>query len=236
MARMLGIHASGIRGSIGGNTFLANTYHQIVIRQRTAPVQPGTSFQTSVKSGFGGGVAAWEQASEAYREGWVQYAQTVTLQGPLGSYQPSGRNLAIGQYAATQYITDVGGEAPTGGLSMEPPEVAGVLALEGVKSVPLVAAGTGFEINVGQANGETVIAYGVRSLKQSAARYFYKGPWSPATFQAEELDDQTSSSLKFTGLVDGGIYFVRVRAISEEAPRRMSPEYILRCVASETII
>ena len=236
MARMLGIHASGIRGSIGGNTFLANTYHQIVIRQRTAPVQPGTGFQTSVKSGFGSGVAAWEQATEQQREDWATYAQTVTLQGPLGSYKPSGRNLAIGQYAATQYITDIGGETPTGGLSMQAPTVAGVLALETVKIQPLTAAGTGFEIAVGQANGEDVIAYAVRSLKQADARYFYKGPWSPATFQAAEIADQTSVIIPFTGLIDGGVYFVRLRGISETAPRRMSPEYLLRAVASVTAI
>lgn len=236
MARMLGIHASSIRGSIGGNTFLANQFHQIVIRQRTSPVQPGTTFQSQVKSGFSGGVSNWENASQAYRDGWNAYAQTVTFQGPLGPYQPSGRDLAIGQWAATQYIIDIGGVTPLSGQSMEPPTSAGLMSMDALQVQPLAAAGTGFAVQIKNSNGEDVYLYGARSLKQSNARNFYKGPWDPSSVLVTGITDGSTDTLEFDGLEEDGVYFARIRIISQEPPRRMATELIVRAVASETVV
>lgn len=235
MARMLGIHASSIRGSIGGNTFLANQFHQIVIRQRTAPVQPNTTVQSQVRSAFMAGVSGWENTTEANRSGWRTYAQTVTFQGPLGPYQPSGRDLGVGQYAATQYIIDVGGITPLSGVSMSPPVKAGLLSIEGLQVVPLAAAGTGFGVQITNNNGEAVYLYGTRSLKQADARQFYKGPWDSASIQVSGIADSSTGVIEFDNLIEDGVYFARVRIISQEPPRRMATELIVRAVATETV-
>jgi hypothetical protein len=231
---MLGIHASGIRGSIGGNTFTANQYHQIVIRQRTAPVQPQSDARALVKSAFSTAVAQWNLATAAQRSDWDQYAQTVERSGPLGKYQPSGRDLALGQYTATVFINSVGsldlGMIP----SMDAPATAGALAMSGLSIVPLGSTGTGFEVKAGNDNGEDVYFYGTRSLQVANSRNYWSGPFDPDTTQAELVSDASTGNLIFDNLAEDGVYFVKVNMISVSAKRRMAQRVILRAVASVT--
>jgi len=236
MARMLGIHASGIRGSIGGNTFTANQYHQIVIRQRTAPVQPQSNARDLIRSAFGGAVGAWNAATDAQRTNWNQYAETVVRNGPLGTYRPSGRNLAVGQYAVTNYLNDVAsldlGMLP----SMDAPEKAGALVFDTLTIGPPEGVGIGFNVKAQNDNGESGYVYAVRSLQTADSRRYWSGPFDPDTTQAELVADEDASSIDFLNLVDGGVYFVKVNLISSAVKRRMAQPFILRAVASETTV
>lgn len=235
MARALSPVYTVIRGSVAGNTYTANTYHPIVVRSRVAPVQPQSPTRTAIRYAFSSAVAAWTLATPTQRQAWNDYAKTVWSSGPLGAYQPSGRDLAIGQYSASAYLNWVGGLSPALTLSMEAPIESGKLAIDNVQVLPLTASGTGFSIKIGQSNGEDCIGYMSRSLKTSVARNFWSGPFLPGTLTMAEIADQTTESFEFPGLVEDGVYFVKIRMITKTPGRRMAPSTIVRAVAQVTV-
>lgn len=234
--RMLSIIASNMLGSVAGLTFLNNPFHQIVVRQRTVPVQPNTNAQVNSKAAFSAGIAAWEAATDAIRAGWNAYASTVTFVGPLGNYHPTGRMLAIAQYQVTGYLNSQISKVLTGGLSMAAPVKPGLLVFDLPVILDLAAPGTGFGIGITNENGEDVVAYAARSFQQSQARTFFKGPFDTSTLDSADIADSTGGVIEFTDLEDGGVYFARLRIISDDAPRRYSQEIILRAKARVTTV
>lgn len=231
MARMLSHLMSNMLGSVGGITYLNNPFHQIVARQRTVPVQPNTAAQVMAKTAFGAAVQAWEQTSQANRDGWAAYAQTVTFQGPLGPYKPTGRMLAVAQYQITGYLINAGAMGFMGGSVMDPPVLPGLLVVVNPNIQAPDAGNTGFKLGFTNQNGEPVVGYAERCFKQSDARNFYKGPWVTSTLDAILCPDADTEVLPFYGLVEDGIYFVRLRFIGSPLGRRYSQEVILRAVA-----
>lgn len=233
--RMLSHIASNMLGSVGGITYLNNPFHQIVARQRTVPVQPNTANQVLSKVAFSAAVQAWEQAADQVRADWAAFAQTVTFQGPLGPYNPTGRMLAVAQFQITGYLLNRGVAGFIGGNDMQAPVDPGMLII----TAPVVAAptvpGTGFSIRATNNNGESVQAYAERAFRQSDARNFYKGPWVSATLDAEVIADTDNGSIDFLNLIEDGVYFVRLRFISVGLGRRYSQEIILRAVAQVTV-
>jgi len=237
MARMLSLLASGIRGSIGGLTFFSGPYHQIQVRQRTAPVQPNTTYQAYIKNHFGSAVALWESLDQDDRDAWAQYAQTVTFQGPLGSYSPTGRSLAIGMYSAARYVAQVSTGTIPMTIDMEPPVLSGQIAISGITVGPPTAPGIGNSITVGNiGNGEQIWCYANKSFVQSDSRNFFKGPFRADTFQSEFVAEDASDAFEFSSGAVGHVYFVRIRALSSASPFRMSPLSIVRCIAEETVV
>ena len=232
--RMLSIIASNMLGSVGGLTFLNNPFHQIVVRQRTVPTQPNTANQVFAKTAFSGAVQAWEQASDAVRAAWAAFAQTVTFQGPLGPYSPTGRMLAVAQYQITGYLLNRSIAGFIGGNSMQAPVDPGMLIVTNPNLIAPPAGLTGFVINTTNNNGEAVVAYAERSFKQSDARNFYKGPWVSSTLTGATIPDTDTDGIFFGGLEENGIYFVRLRFISVALGRRYSQEIILRAIAVAT--
>lgn len=231
MARMLSHLFSNLLGSVGGITYFNNPFHQIVARQRTVPVQPNTDAQVRAKTSFGAAVQAWEQATPQQREDWAAYAQTVTFQGPLGPYKPTGRMLAVAQYQITSYLQNAGVVGFLGGSVMDAPVLPGLLVVTNPTIVDPVAGNTGFQIRFTNTNGENIVGYSERSFKQSDARNFYKGPWVSSTLVATVCDDTETEDLEFYGLVEDGVYFVKLRYISSPLGRRYSQEIILRAIA-----
>ena len=74
-----------MRGSIGGNVYSRNKSGAIV-RQRTKPVNPGTSFMVLAKSIFTAVSALWSNGglTETQRQGWRDYADNVPWLNKLG--------------------------------------------------------------------------------------------------------------------------------------------------------
>lgn len=73
-----------MRGSIGGTVFSRNRYGAIA-RNRTKPVDPGTSFQLEVRALMGQVRAAFFQTlTDAQRAAWNQYANNVSMPNKLG--------------------------------------------------------------------------------------------------------------------------------------------------------
>lgn len=234
MARMLSHLMSNILGSVGGITYLNNPFHQIVARQRTVPVQPNTVPQVRAKTSFSGAVQAWEQATEQQRLDWAAYAQTVTFQGPLGPYKPTGRMLAIAQFQITGYLLSAGAIGFMGGSVMDAPVLPGLLVITNPNIQAALPGNTGFLIAFTNNNGRPIVAFSERSFKQSDARNFYKGPWVASTLDAVVCPDQDSETMAYNDLVEDGIYFVKLRFITSGLGRRYSQEVILRATAVTT--
>jgi len=212
-----------------------NPFHQIVARQRTVPVQPNTNNQVHAKGAFSDAVLAWEQASVAQRQGWKDYAATVTYTGPLGDYHPSGRMLAIAQYQMVGYLIARQFPQLADGLSMDPPEMPGLLVIQNPQIGAPAGGQTGFSIECTNNNGENVFMYTTRSFQQSLARNFYKGPFLSDQLTGIEIPDTDTEQANFHGLNDSQVYFCRFRFISDQKPYRFSQESILRAIAETAI-
>jgi len=225
---------SVIRGSVGGLTYTANQFQSIVMRARVSPVNPGSQTQAIIRLAMGAGNTAWELATQATRDQWAAYAQSLVFNGPLGPYSVPGRQVALAQYALSGYCAEMGvTEIPS--PLMTPPVEAGFLGIGPVTPVVLQTPGTGFEFQITNPNDEDMVALAWISLKQPDSRNRYKGPWNPGYFTSVEVDQGTSDSLVVDDLPADGIYFVRLRSLSSDAPRRMSSAQIYRMTATTVV-
>lgn len=234
MAKFLSQVYTVIRGSVGGVTYTANKYHALIARARVAPVQPNTNPQAWSKAAFGAAITAWEAITKANRDLWIAYASTVVRSGPLGNYSPSGRMLAIAQYQFTKFYRTRVGDVFTGGASMDAPTLPGALAFASPETVPLVAPGIGFRFQCVNNNAEAVVLICTRSPKMADQKYFYKGPFQSDTAAFVDIADAALEGVNFTGLIDGGVYFVRAMIVTKAVERRISVPVILRVEATET--
>lgn len=164
------------RGSVGGITYTANQWHQLIARARTSPVQPGTPFQTGIKSAFDIADDDWRVLSEPVKDDWRNYAQTCTYQGPLGSYTVPGRQLFIGTTALVKYTRGI---APLLGINYDniAPVIAGFLNPGSVLVATYGGLTQGIAISIGLAPGDTAIAVIDHSVAFNQTRNRFKGPW-----------------------------------------------------------
>src|SRR3989304_3521663 len=143
MARMLSQVATIMRGSVGGLTYSANQFHQITIRARTAPVQPGTNRQQEIRNSLSAASLRWKDVLDASeRAKWDNYAPTCVYSGPMGTYVVPGRSLYIaGRGLMENIFTNYGG---IGALSDAEPSQPGFYARSGIEVGGATATGTGF--------------------------------------------------------------------------------------------
>ena len=228
MARMRGIHADVIRGSIGGNTFFANQFHQILIRQRTSPVNPATTPQTQIRAAVSGASGLYDNLSQAQKIAWDNYADTLTFPNPLGPITVPGRQVAVGNLAFREYCETLG-ETFTGSVDTAP-TVSGFLTLSTITVVDPASGHTGFTISVYNPNPEQIKVMYQLSPQFGNGRFRYKGPWVHSTTVFEDIATTTSGTHEFEVGSDGDVYFVRLRAVSEEDEVRLSQESIVRAI------
>jgi hypothetical protein len=224
MAKMLSQVATAIRGSVGGITYTANASAAIIQRARVSPVNPRTQNQNRMRSAFSTAVAAWSSLTQAQRDAWESYAQTLTYSGPLGNYTPTGRQVFLGSYSTAKYL-EVRGLTITPGTGA--PEDPGFLAIANLNITPGVVSGTGVTINCSNLTEEDLIVYAEISSAKDPARNYWTGPWNSASLDEVVLAAPSSGSIAFDNLTEGMKYFVKVRAISDTAPHRMSNLFIL---------
>ncbi len=218
------------RGSVGGLTWTANQFHQLVVRARTAPVQPNTTPQTEIKSAFDLASQYWDGLTDQKRADWEAYAQTVTFTGPLGDYQLSGRHLFIGGLSQVNYINATG--LDTIAVNIDPPLIAGRLAFGNVTAGVFVGVGqTGIAVDFTIPELSDYVVLARRSIGFGPARLRYKGPWLTSSSQVDTSTGPLSVQMTFNGLVEDAVYFVQVRAFVENEPCRYSSSSIVRCVA-----
>lgn len=232
MAKILSHVWSSISGSVGGITYLNGPHHAIIARARVNPVQPGTTFQSQARAALNGASAQWENLSEAEQILWQQYAQTCTFQGKQGNYEVTGRSIYMAGrqlqiYAALRalYLPNVVATAPV---------TTGFLLPSGFDLNPAVGVGTGFSIDFNADLIDDTAFFCQRSLAFTKERNFWKGPWSTRDDQMIIVAAGANGHADFLGLNDGSTYFVRVKAVSDDAAPRVSQQWFGRTQASVT--
>ena len=221
------------RGSIAGTTYLSGPHNAIIARARTAPVNPQSNRQQSIRSGMSNAQAIWEGLTEATRQLWKNYATTVVYQGPLGPYKPSGQEMFMAYHVPALYMNDqyaaslnVSGSAPTG---------AGLHKIGALSFAAPSVAGTGFQLTIGNADVLAAKALIRVSPPFGSNRYFWKGPYDPAQSQILTCAGSASSPVDILGLTEDAIYFVQVRLFDSAAQHRISERRYLRCIAAVTV-
>lgn len=230
MARMLSPLASIIRGSVAGLTFTANQFHQIVVRQRTAPVQPGTEPQTIIRSAFSEASQTWRNMTQADRNSWIAYALTAIYTGPVGSYTVPGRSIFMAGFSLATYLELTGFATNTPEDS--PPAVTGFAILGAITTFPPAVPGTGFDISIKNPQAEELSVLINLSLAFDETRNFYKGPWDFTSTLGATIPASSTVLVPIAGLVAGKKYFFRVKGVITDGPHRTTTDYFSSAIAA----
>ena len=232
MARALSQVYTIIRGSVGGVTYLANQFHQIIVRARTAPVNPGTSQQTIIRSAFSAAAEAWKLATPQERSQWASYAQTCFFSGPLGDYTVPGRSIMMAGFTAATYLNETGiiVNSPVD----SPPLVTGFANFGTIKTIPpVVPSSTGIQISIGNPGPRDLGVLVNLSLGFDPSRNFYKGPWDLTKLDGVSIQPTTTGAIEISGLITGQKYFFRLKGVEIDGPHRVTAEYFGSAIAED---
>lgn len=170
----LGGAVADIRGSVGGTVYSRNRYGAYS-RNRTIPVNPGSEFQTKIRSIMGQIRAAWfKTLTQANRDAWDAYAAAVSMTNRVGeSVKLTGWNHFARSAAALMYNDEA--IVATGPVELALPEVDPTIAAT-------VGAGAGtasiaFDNTQPWAKeaGGHLLVYASRG--KNATVNFFKGPY-----------------------------------------------------------
>ena len=232
MAKILSHVWSSISGSVGGITYLNGPHAAIIARARVTPVQPGSTFQSQMRASMNGASAGWEFLSEAIQILWQAYAETCTFQGKQGNYTVTGRSLymagrSLQLYCALRglYVPNVVGTAPI---------TNGFLLPSGFDIVPPVGVGTGIHIRFNADLQDDTAFFTQISGQKEVTRNFWKGPWQTRDDKVTVVAAGAAGGVDYLNLSDTKRYFVRVKAVSDDAPARISQEWFGHGEASVT--
>lgn len=228
--RLLSHSWSIARGSVGGITYTANQFHQIIARARTAPVNPKTTRQTEIRSSFSGAAERWKNLTETERQGWRDYASTLVFEGPLGQYSVPGRQVFIGTIGTALYLQMR--TAVPAIVDSIAPVIPGFLDIAGVTPLAFSDPGqTGIALSFVQNGAENIVGYSQRSVGWNQTRNRFKGPFLSETLTVASVIAPGSGSIEFSGLAVDLAYFMNPRFITEQGPFRMSTIFNLRSIA-----
>lgn len=218
------------RGSLGGITFTANQYQSLIMRARTIPVNPSTEHQQGIRIAFADASGAWENLSDANRDLWEDYADSVSFTGPMGDYTLPGRtmfmrNFATANYYHTRFPVDIAAVVDT------PPIITGPFNISNPNTSAPAVPSTGFDLAVTSFETEDWVIFAQISRPFNSARQRYKGPYKTDTTQVSGLAGAGSITMAFAGLEAGKVYFVNGRAFVDDGPVRLSIPFNLRAVA-----
>lgn len=218
------------RGSVGGITYTANQYHQLIARARTSPVNPGSSLQTAIRSAFSGAETLWKALTDTQRQNWQQYASMTPRQNPLGPITLTGRAFMRGVIALREYMAAELGVVFTDDDTA--PMTPGMLNLTGVKAIAPGAGITGCAITWTNPLGNPAI-FNLVQISQAfePTRNFFKGPWDTPKNEGATTAAGAAGIQEFVGLEVDKAYFMRVRGIIEVGPHKISEDFIVRMIA-----
>jgi len=220
------------RGSLGGITFTANQFHQLIARGKTAPVNPKTPNQETMRLAFSNSSSVWKSLTQAVRDDWNEYAKTVYYPGPLGDYQVPGRNIFIANHGLVSYINARGLDTIV--VSTAAPVYTGVPAWADIKLNAPVAAGTGFSVHLGNTEPVAMNYFITHSNQFDPSRERFKGPFLSSSAKSDEVASSSIDDVDFLGLLVGQRYFVRIKGVTVESGHRQTFEVILSTLAETT--
>ena len=218
------------RGSVGGITYTANQYHQLIARAKTSPVNPGSGLQTAIRTAFTEAESLWKALDDRERTDWDIYAAATPRQNPLGPITLTGRAFMRGVVGLRQFMVSTLGTVFT--PTDLAPATPGMLNIGNVVAIPLAGVGTGVSISWTNPPVNPDINVFIQiSGAFEPTRQFYKGPWDTAKNTADATPSGATGFMEFTGLVVDKVYFMRLRAIHEDGPHKISEDFIVRSVA-----
>jgi hypothetical protein len=230
MAKALSHVHSSIRGSVGGLTYSANQYAQILLKTRIAPVQPNTAAQTLVRSCVNEASLRWRLLTDAQRLAWDLYAQTVTYVGPQGTYQLTGRQIFIAGISLQAYAVALGCAGAS--IDDDPPTVSGKYVVGTIAPAIGPSPGTGIGFSVVNGTGVAGAMLVNVSPPQPVTRNRYKGPWDNDLTVIKPLPATASSMFTIACGPASAIFFVRLRFVTLATPARVSSVEYLRLTAA----
>jgi len=221
MAKALSQVYTTIRGSVGGVTYTANSYHPIVIRSRTAPVNPKTNTQERWRESFGRAIAEWRGFPTAGRVAWNGYAESLEYSGPTGSYNVPGRQAFVGPRTMLN-VAEASGEVVTS-IDTAPP--AGVGRYLDVFILNLDAGEGELSFDVSNLGLLDVLIYAQISRPMDYSRERFGGPFQPGQFVA--VATGSIEGVTFSGLSDAR-YWMRVSGVTTSEYNIMYPGRTVR--------
>ena len=232
MAKILSHVWSSISGSVGGITYFNGPHAAIIARARVNPVQPGSLFQSQARASWNAANAVWESLVQSEQDLWQAYAETVIHQGKQGNYTVTGRSMFMAGYALQEYIALLGLFAPS--KVNTAPVVNGFLLPSGFDLQPPLGIATGFRIDFAADLDDDTVFFTQISASFGKERNFWKGPWESRADAATLVAAGAAGSVDYIGLVLGKKYFVRVKAVADDAPPRVSQEWFGSVIAAQT--
>lgn len=226
----LGGGVADIRGSIGGTVFSKNRYGSYA-RNRTIPVDPGSTAQTKIRAVMGQVRDAWfNTLTTAQRAAWATYAANVQVQNRLGeSITLTGWNMFSRTNACLVYNDyDIVAAAPT---EFSLGEQDGTLAITISEATQLISVAFDDGMDWLDEDDAALIIYASRP--QNATVNFFKGPYKIAgTIEGDSVTPPTTPTTMAVpfACVEGQKVFAMARIV--RADGRLSEPFRVNCTVA----
>lgn len=230
MAKFLSQVYTVIRGSVGGITYTANQFGQLIARARTAPVQPNTHAQSDIKTAFTQAQNTWDNLAATAQDDWELYAGATPYSGPMGNYTITGRLMFHAVFGLLLFLNNV----YAAGLSgvTDPPATPGFAMLPNFTAGPPSLGEIGIRLSATIPIGEDDITmFGQRSIAFTSSRKRFKGPWDNRQNTVVDFAAGVQGDIDFINVNVGDIIFCRIRGIKTDDPHRIAQDVIFREVA-----
>lgn len=226
----LGGGVADIRGSIGGTVFSKNRYGSYT-RNRTIPVDPGSTAQTKIRATLGQVRDAWfNTLSAAQRAAWATYASNVQVLNRLGeSITLTGWNMFARTNTAMLYNDyAIVADAPT---DFSLAEQDATLAITVSEATQLISVAFDDTMTWCDEDGASLMLYASRP--QNPTVNFFKGPYLIAgKIEGDSVSPPTSPvtiAVPFA-CVEGQKIFAQARIV--RADGRLSEPFRVNCTVA----
>ena len=222
-----------IRGSLGGMTFLATQTQSMVVRARISPTQPHTSYQEQLKTAFKQAVSWYKASTQAVVDAWNSFASNLWLAGPMGPYQPTGRQLMVGNITMQQYLVARGCAFTAAAHSMAIGAV-GMFTLPTVTAIAPASGHTGFKIHVVNNDAGIGVFWCEISAVYSLTRNYFKGPFMASTLLHADIAGAANTDFAFDVGPAGSVCWARVGAMDKATGQIRAMDQIIKATIATT--
>jgi len=232
MATAESILFSRIRGKLGDLVFWQNWNNAISLRSYNgSPAYPNSTGQQYVQTALTWASAQWATLSQALRDQWELYAQTVETRKPFGRSALTGRTAFIQVFSLARFLYLRFGYYS--GLSFTPPSKTGFLPSVFVEAIPYTGPPpAGIQLKYTNFSSEDIRSYRVRSDVYSIARNRIEGPFNYSSGGSGIISANSSSTVNINLSAGdiGKVVFYRNSFISRYEPLRLGLKQVTRHV------
>lgn len=218
------------RGSIAGLNLTGNASHRNVMRGKPVGTQPHSTNQSLLRSCFAFSSTQWRNRSAAIKQGWQDYADTLTFNTPFSQNRLPARTVFISNMTLAKYYY-VRGALNNNPLT-NPPAIPGFVTINILRISTPPTAGVGFKVQGGNFNGQNICVVVQISPAQNSARNSYSGQYKSDTLYSAEVANGNNFIISINGLTAGKKYFCRIKACTTVDEIRISGNYFMSIVAA----